>query len=419
MEFEGKKEENYLTSDNYSKVPEIIALITGVLLLIGLSYLILPVLSPLLVTAAILFLFYPLRQNPYVRRLMWVTCLLFAAWLFNTLKGVLAPFIIAFLIAYLFSPLVGLLERRNIPRWVSTFLIMLLLLGGLLTFFVLFIPIIILQFQALIGSISNFANNFMVLKQEGKLAEFLARLGIPLDELRQMVARELPPRIEGVLKALVQGIFGFLSEVSTLIGHLVDAVIIPLAAFYLLLDFPKLTGRIASFIQSLEREWMKTYISAAGEIIDQYIRGTFLVAGIKGVLAGVGLFIIGVQDVLVLGIISGILNLIPFVGFFISLILAVIVALLGSEPVWAKVVSVIVLYVGLNVLDTVYLGPKIIGRKVGLHPVLLILSLAVFGYFLGFVGMLIAVPTTALILLFFKISSKNKDTSESSLSFPV
>jgi predicted PurR-regulated permease PerM len=105
-----------------------------------------------------------------------------------------------------------------------------------------------------------------------------------------------------------------------------------------------------------------------------------------------------VDYALVLGIMTGILDFIPYVGLIISLTVSCIVALMSGEPVFVKVVAVVILFLSQKLLEAVVLGPKIIGAKVGLHPVLLILSLLIFGYFLGFIGMLIAVPTTALLM---------------------
>jgi predicted PurR-regulated permease PerM len=122
------------------------------------------------------------------------------------------------------------------------------------------------------------------------------------------------------------------------------------------------------------------------------------VAIIQGTIAAIGLWIIGVKYALVLGIMTGILDFIPYVGLITSLVVSCIVALFSGDPVLVKIAAVVILYLAQKLLEATVLGPKIIGTQVGVHPVLLILCLLVFGYFLGFVGLLIAVPATALIL---------------------
>ena len=121
-------------------------------------------------------------------------------------------------------------------------------------------------------------------------------------------------------------------------------------------------------------------------------------ATIQGCISATALWFIGVQYPLVLGIMTGVLNFIPYVGLLVSLMVSSIVALFSGEPVVVKVCGVVILYLSQKLLEATVLGPKIIGAQVGLHPVLLILCLMVFGYFMGLVGMLIAVPATALIL---------------------
>ncbi len=123
-----------------------------------------------------------------------------------------------------------------------------------------------------------------------------------------------------------------------------------------------------------------------------------LVALIQGIIAGVALALIGVDYALVLGLMTGVLNFIPYVGLLISLVVSALVAVLSGGAIGAKVISVVVLYLSQKLLEATVLGPKIVGSEVGLHPVALILCLLVFGYFIGFVGLLIAVPATALMM---------------------
>jgi predicted PurR-regulated permease PerM len=132
-----------------------------------------------------------------------------------------------------------------------------------------------------------------------------------------------------------------------------------------------------------------------------YLRGAITVALINGVLVSIFLTIIGVRYSILLGAISGLLDLIPYFGLLISLTLSTIVALLGSTP-GVQVPFTIITYIGLNILETSFLAPKIIGSKIGLHPAVLILSLLIFSYFFGYIGLLIALPTVSILLMFCK-----------------
>ena len=130
----------------------------------------------------------------------------------------------------------------------------------------------------------------------------------------------------------------------------------------------------------------------------KYFRGMVVVAIVQGLIASFGLLAIGVRYSLVLGIMTGLLTMVPYVGLIVSLVVSFFVALFSDPPVVARAIAVVVLFLSQKLLQATVLDPKIIGSQVGLHPVLLILCLLVFGYFLGFIGMLIAVPATALAI---------------------
>ena len=203
-----------------------------------------------------------------------------------------------------------------------------------------------------------------------------------------------------MLTTLFEGLFGFVTGASSLMFHLINLIIIPFLFFYLVKDFPHLLEGATSLIPSASRKQVRAIGRKVDEILGKYFRGAIIVAIIQGTISTIGLTIIGVNYALVLGIMSGILDFIPYVGLLTSLVVSCIVATLSGDPVLTKVISVIVLYLSQKLLEAVVLGPKIIGSQVGMHPVLLILSLLVFGYFLGFIGILIAVPATALMVAF-------------------
>jgi predicted PurR-regulated permease PerM len=169
--------------------------------------------------------------------------------------------------------------------------------------------------------------------------------------------------------------------------------------FYLLKDFPSISARFYQAFPEGRRDTVRSLIARIDGVLGGYFRGAVIVAIIQGTISALALWLMGVNYALVLGVMTAILNFIPYVGLVISLVVASMVALFSGEPVLTKVAGVVVLYLSQKLLEATVLGPKIIGPQVGLHPVVLILCLMVFGYFLGFIGLLIAVPATALLLL--------------------
>jgi predicted PurR-regulated permease PerM len=399
------EKENGLTS---GKSGELIAIIVGVVLFLFLIYIILPVLSPFVVFGAFFFLLYPFRQNVYILRLIWLGVTLFTIWLLISLIGVLIPFLIAFLFAYILNPLVNRLEQKNIPRWLSSLIIILISMTVITGFFILAMPVVITQFRGMIDNASIFINSGINEIQKGSLYDTLSKFGIPVESLRASIERELPGRIEIILRSLLEGAFDFISNISVIVTQLLNIIIIPVITFYLLKDFPAMLNNFNAIFPENSRETIVGYFRKIDEVLSDYLRGAIIVAVIQGSVSAIILSILGVKYSLVLGIMTGLLDFIPYVGLVISLCVAVIAAAFSGDPVTSKIIGVVILYLSQKIFENTILAPKIIGEKVGLHPVLLIASLFIFGHFLGFVGLLLAVPATAVIVMFVKLLQEKK-----------
>ena len=376
----------------------VFVLTSGLLILAGLAYSVNAILSPFVLVIGLVYILAPFRENILARRLMWLGVFLFFLWFFYSILGILAPFLIAFLMAYVLNPVVTSLEGRGVPRWVSALVTVLLIIGVVVAMLLFVMPLAIQQFEGLLNGLGQTVADIGELLKSGTIFEVLARYGIPVDRAREAISNQLTPRLEDILKALFQGILGFVTGVSGLIMQLVNAIIIPFLAFYMLMDFPAITHRFVMMTPRSQRERVRQIGNLTDSVLGKYFRGAIIVAMIQGCIAGTGLWVIGVNYPLVLGIITGLLDFIPYVGLITSLVVSCAVAVFSGGNLLAKLIAVIVLFVSQKLLEATVLGPKIVGKQVGLHPVLLILCLLVFGYFLGFIGLLIAVPATALII---------------------
>ena len=374
----------------------------GLLLLAGLAYTVQPILTPIVLFTGLLYFLFPWRERPIPRRFLGVGMILFGAWLVVTLLGILAPFIVAFLLAYLLNPLVVRLEARRIPRWLASLLSVALLaavgVGAALFLF----PVAFRQFDGILSGLRLIVGDFVAFLNSGALATLLAPYGIDSQRAQDFITAEISPKLEALLGTLFEGLFGVVAGFSTLVLQLINIIIIPFVVFYLLKDFPEVTGRLRSWVPRRRREKVYRVIDTADAILGRYFRGAVIVAVLQGFIAFAGLWFLGVDYPVVLGIMTGILNFIPYVGLLTSLVVASIVAVFSGGPIMIKVLGVVVLYLAQKLLEATVLGPKIVGSQVGLHPVLLILCLLVFGHFLGFVGLLIAVPVTAVLMAFFR-----------------
>jgi len=374
----------------------VVLIVVAVLLLAALGVAVQSVLSPFVVLVALSVLLFPYRREPVARRILLLGLFLFLVWFVSTLLGLLAPLIIALFFAYLLNPVVTAAARRGLPRWAGSVLALLLIVLAVTAAVVFLLPPAIAQLEGVITGAATLSRDLVALIESDATLAFLQRLGVAPDQVQSFLAGQVSPRLEGILRGVFEALLGVVSSVSAILLQLVNIVIIPFFVFYLLKDLPDLRTRLLALFPVSRQGRVGETLEWVDGILGAYFRGSVIVAGIQGVIHGVGLAIIGVDFALVLGILSGLLNLFPYVGLLASLVLSALVALLSGGAVWGKVVAVIALTVGRNLFETTVLGPKIIGAKVGLHPVLLMVCLAVFGYFLGFVGLLIAVPATAL-----------------------
>ncbi len=369
------------------------------LALLGVAYSVREILSPFVVVAAVLYLLYPLRSHEFVRRAMVAIVLLFLVWGFNAVSALLVPFAIAYVLAYLFDPLVARLYQLRIPRWGGSLLVVLSFVGALVGMTLFVAPAIAGQMDGILAGLQWLVQNTKVWLASDEPARALAQLGIPVEKARGLLTTELVPRLEGIVSSLVTGVFGVVTGISSVAVQIVNIVIIPFLMFFLLKDFPVIGQKFVSFFPVHRQYTVRATLAAVDELMGRYVRGSVIVALIQGTIAALVLWIAGVSSPLVLGIMTALLDFIPYVGLAISMVVATLVAMFSGEPVTTKVVVVVILYLSQKLLEATVLAPKIVGSQVGLHPVVLILSLLVFGYFLGFVGLLIAVPVTALLLV--------------------
>jgi predicted PurR-regulated permease PerM len=379
---------------------EIVLLVGGMLLLLVLIYTIHEILSPFLVLGAMLFLLFPLRRYVLARNMMWLAVILFAVWFLNAVFTILTPFIIALVFAYILNPVVDLFERWNVARWISALVLILLFVTGIALVIFFILPIAVTQLSGVLNTLAKLTDDFRNTFWSSNLIRVLERYGISSDELRNSFANQLTPRFEDILKGLVGAAGTLLSSVSSFITQVFYIFLIPFLTFYFLTDFPTITHRFLMLIPHRSRGRVAEYMSRANDLIGHYLRGALTVALLQGILVAVLFSIIGIKYALLLGLLAGVCDLIPYFGLLSISVLSAIVAVFSDPPVLPKLAFAVGSIGLLHITEVVFLSPKIVGSKVGLHPLLMILSLLIFMYFLGFVGLLIAVPTTALIILF-------------------
>jgi predicted PurR-regulated permease PerM len=379
-------------------LPAVLAGLLYVVLLVTLR----EILAPPLVLPLVLVALWPLRARPGVRAAMMIAVALTLVWGLKRYGGLLGPFLLALAVAYILSPLVGWMERRRVSRGLAIVLVALPPVIGVTVLLVLAGPQVWSQAVTLVNATPRFA---------ATLLEFLAGLRTRLEGLpfltaeqrtwvhdldAQQLALLLQQNADAVLRELAEWALAFLRRLGTVVGFLGYLVVTPVVAFYLLRDWKPLLEFLEGLIPPARRTGLVTFIEEYDNSLGKFFRGQLLEATIVGVLTGLGLAALGVPSALLLGVVAGLCNVVPYIGIAISVIPALIVALTMPAPI-DGLVRVGAVYAAVQFIDGWVTGPRILGGSVGLHPVVTMLALAFGGAMLGFAGLLLAIPLAVLI----------------------
>ncbi len=304
------------------------------------------------------------------------------------LGDVILPFVLGAAIAYLLDPLADRLEGLGLSRAWATGVIT---LGAILVFVLLallIIPTLVNQATDLVQSAPTMATNLQVF-----ITERFPDIGDANSTIRRSLD-SVAATIQSRGAALLEGL---LSSFSGLVNAIVIFVIVPVVAFYLLLDWDNMVARIDAL---LPRDHAPTVRRLAKEIdrtLSGFVRGQGTVCLILGVYYAVALALVGLQFGLVIGFLAGALTFIPYVGALVGGVLSIGLALFQFWGEWQWIIAVWLIFQSGQFVEGNILTPKLVGSSVGLHPVWLIFALSAFGALFGFVGLLVAVPVAAVI----------------------
>lgn len=340
-----------------------------------------------------------------------------AGWLLWKVQIIWLPIVLAFAIVYLLNPLVTRLRDMGLPRPLGA-AVGYLVFGAAIAFFLLLAaPTISEQTESLVNQFPTIADDALT-STEDALNVIGIQTQIPTYD-------ELVAQVQSPDAALAEDLQGLAGTVFSLLGSLAGAaallIVTPVIAFYLLVDAPRLGEELTKLIPEEHREEMTGLGHNLARALGGFVRGQLFVALIVAVLAGTGLYLLNVELWLVLGIIAGVTNMIPFVGPWISGIFASGVSLVLGDLRLALGVAALMLAV--QQVENHVIGPLVLRATVKLHPVLIILALLVGGSIGGFLGLLLAVPLTAalrvLIAHFWRTRMLGQHWEEASQAYVV
>ena len=374
----------------------------GVLLFLGMIYQMdSDFIGPPVVAFAGAVLLWPLRKIRAVRALLVAGALMLLLWALNDLAVILIPFAVVYLFAYLFDPLVTALhDRFGIRRAIASLAATAVLVGIFASFIFLVVPSLLTQFEELFLRLTDTMDDFRAWLQSASLLDNLERVGVDREEIVRNLTGFLQEQATNLATGIPNVLQYVLRKIGTVLGAVALVAVLPVVHYYLLKDFPPIRRRIIELFPTLGGR--RDYLLQTGEVVGNYLRGQLIICAIAGFNVSVVLILLDVPFAIVIGILGGVLNLIPNIGIIVTSIIGIGIGLFLGDPWYIDVLKIVAVLMGQSILEQTVLVPNIMSQQMGLHPVLIILSLFIFGHFMGWLGLVIAVPVTALIMAAYK-----------------
>ena len=325
------------------------------------------------------------------RRTNWLIAVALTGWLLYLLAPVLTPFVAAALLAYIGDPLADRLQRFKLPRTLAVVAVFLLTFTVLALLVLLVGPLIRTQVSALLAALPG---------------------------LLQQVEQVWLPSVSGWLNIETGddvGLGAFLANYSEMAGTwgakvlvsvsksggavaaaVLSLFLVPILTFYLLRDWDTIITHLGALIPSRQRESVIKLAHDTDEVLGAFLRGQLLVMLALSVIYSVGLGLVGLKFAIAIGVVSGLVSFVPYLGFVFGIGLAALTVALEPNPLWLMI-GVIATFTIAQLLEGSILTPKLVGDRIGLHPVLIIFAIAAGGQLFGFFGILLALPAAAVL----------------------
>lgn len=357
----------------------------------------------------------PTEQRPYtfdrvVRMVLTAAGVVLALWLVNTLRAVLLPFLVAWLIAYMLEPFVQYNRRllrvrsRILPIFLTLFETVLLLVA----LGVIFMPSIAAEARQMAVLFNHYASDSATIRFIPAGVHDFLRSEIDFREIASRLTRQDWRDIAESLSELVAGGFSLVLAVF-------NWFLVVLYVVFIMLDYERLLRGFRRMVPPKHRESVFAIGADIKQSMNHYFRGQALVAFCVGVLFSIGFAIVGLPLALVLGMFIGLLNMVPYlqlISIVPTTLLCVVYSMDSNVEFWNIWGACIVVYIVVQCIQDLVLTPRIMGHAMGLNPAIILLSISVWGTLLGFVGFIIALPLTTLLLAYYARYISNREDGE-------
>lgn len=326
------------------------------------------------------------RQNRFFIQL--IIGLFIFCYIAHRINWILIYFSLALFLAYFFSPLYNFLLAKGLKKSISIFIIFLIILSFTIVFLFFIIPNTINELNQLYKEIPGLLTGLQNILFS--FEPFFNRI-MDSENLETFIGNIFTEIQKSLLTFSRIAIFA-LSSFVTKFGF--GIFIIPLILYYLLIDMDLFKDNLLIFVSPPSKKDYKEIVMEIDKILSNFIRGRLIVCFLVGALITFGLYLLRIKFFLIIGMISGILNFIPYFGPIVGWALSMFFTI--GKP-WSVYIMVTVIFIAVNQIEAFWLNPKILGKELGLHPLTIIFSVLIFGGLLGFLGVLFAIPLAAVI----------------------
>lgn len=347
----------------------------------------------------------PYTFDRVVRIIFSCVALVAGIYLIDKLSGVLLPFLVACLIAYLLEPIVlwnmrwTRCKQRFIPV-VLTLIEAVAVVGGLIA---AFIPYFISETQQMAEMIKNYASLQVKIPFISEQIHSFIRENIDLNELSALLSKD---QWVNLIKSAISSSWNFLSSSLAFIFGMVSWLIVVLYVIFIMIDYERLMLSFRQLVPHRQRRRVFHIFEDIKSAMNSYFRGQFFIAFLVGILFSIGFLIIGLPMGVVLGLFIGMLNMVPYLQLIslpITAVLCIVATVGNGVDFWVIFWESMAVYVVVQCIQDLILTPRIMGKAMGLNPAIILLSLSVWGCLLGFIGLIIALPLTTLVLSYYNL----------------
>lgn len=329
-----------------------------------------------------------------IRKKQWPFWLILGAGLLLFLyavKAILLPFVVGIMVAYFLDPLADRLERSGLSRNLSTLLITVSFFTIIIAAFSVLLPLLYQELEALIRALPNLINEHQ--------QRLLPQVNGWLHEIDPNITQKITDGVKNASVTILEYVANFIGGVMqsglALVNLLSLLFVTPVVAFYFLRDWDKMVAKLHSFLPRRHSATIKQQLALVDATLSGFIRGQTHVCVLLGVFYAVGLSLVGLEGGALIGFFTGLATFVPYVGMLLGTAIGLVVAWFQFET-WQGVLTVAAVFAVGQVIEGNFVAPKLVGDKVGLHPVWLIFGMLAGGALFGLLGVILAVPVTAV-----------------------